>query len=73
MNRRPQLSPKTLPGTVTKPRSIPGSRGDGLIFVVTHWPASQQHLAKQGCSKGAQQHFPPFPKLLFQLLEPWQG
>lgn len=73
MSRGPGLSPKTLPGTVTKPRNIPGSSEDVLIFVVSHWPASQQHPAKQGCGKGAQQHFPPFPKLLFQLLEPWQG
>lgn len=73
MSRRPWLSPKTLPGAVTKPRNIPGSRGDGLILVVTHWPPSQQCLAKQGWGKGAQQCFPPFPKLLFQLLEPWRG
>lgn len=63
-SRRPRLSPKTLPGTVTKARSIPGSRGDGLILAVTHWPASQQHLAKQRRGEGAQQRFPPFPQVV---------
>lgn len=54
------MSPKTLPGTVTEPRNIPGSRRDRAIPVMTCIPAVPEPSGRdRHWGEGAQQHFPP--------------
>lgn len=57
------MSPKTLPGAVTEPRNIPGSRRDRAIPVMTCIPAVPEPSGRDRCwGEGAQQHFPPHPQ-----------
>lgn len=68
-SRSPWVSPKILPGAVTKPRNIPGSRKDWAVPVVTHRPASQQYLSRAAGTgagvRGPSSIFPPSPSCYF--------